>query len=279
MKVYIQTDIEGVAGVTFYENSKNESAWNSEHRRRMRLLLTGEVSAAAKAAFDAGAETVLINDNHGSGYNIIFEELDPRCEIIHGRNTSGPHWLPDLNSSFDAMLLIGMHPMAGVKTGILQHTKYDINNGRIYLSEASMAAALAGDFGVPSIFVSGDNFLTEEVRDKIPEIEIAAVKKSLSVYMARSVMPAKAREMIYSGVTEAFRKLAAGKIKPYKIPGPVTINLWESRRGNHDQRLGYVKMADSDVKAATVNEGFMELMKFADWAPLNCEIPDGFEYP
>jgi D-amino peptidase len=277
MKVYVQTDIEGVAGVTFYEKSGDSSIAFFEHKRRMSMLLTGEVNAAVRAAFDAGASEVLVNDNHGSGYNIIFEELDPRCEIVHGRNCSGPHWLPELDSSFGAMVLIGMHPMAGVKNGILQHSRWDVNNGRIFLSEASMAAAIAGDLGVPTVFVSGDNLLTGEVQEKIPGIVTAAVKKSISVYMARSLMPEKARALIYEGV----KKGLAGrkKIKPYKIPGPVKLNLIESRKGNHNQTAGYFRMLDNDVEAATINEAFLKAAEQFPWAPLNCSCPDGFEYP
>ena len=90
MKVYIQSDIEGIAGFCFFENRKDTSMENFNHRQRMRRLLTREINAAVQGAFDAGAEDVIINDNHGSGYNILFEELDTRCRIIHGRGSSGP---------------------------------------------------------------------------------------------------------------------------------------------------------------------------------------------
>ena len=89
MKIYIPTDIEGVAGVCFFERSDNKNMDNIIHRQRMyKLLITGEVNAAVKAAFDSCASEVYVNDSHGSGYNIIFEDLDPRCKIIHGVNVS-----------------------------------------------------------------------------------------------------------------------------------------------------------------------------------------------
>ena len=121
MKVYIQTDIEGVAGFCFFENRKDPSVENFHHRQRMRQLLTDEVNAAVKAAFEAGADEVLVNDSHGSGYNILFEQLDPRCRIIHGRNCSGPHWLPLLEGS-DALVLVGMHAMGGTPVSITPHS-------------------------------------------------------------------------------------------------------------------------------------------------------------
>ena len=93
MRVYIQTDIEGVAGFCFQENRANPGIECVQHRYRMYKLLTDEVNAAAKAAFDEGADEVFINDNHGRGYNILFEDLDERCQIIHGRNSSSGQWM------------------------------------------------------------------------------------------------------------------------------------------------------------------------------------------
>jgi len=277
MKIYIQTDIEGVAGNVFFESRKEKSYENYEHRRRMYKLLTGEVNAAAKAAFDAGASEVVINDNHGSGYNIIFEELDPRCEIIHGRNCSGPHWLPELDKSFDAMVLIGMHPMAGTPKGLLQHSKWDINDGKIFLSEASMAAAIAGDHGVPTVFISGDDMVTDEVKAKIPSIKTAAVKKSLSPYMGRCVMPERAREMIYEGVKKALK--AKASIKPYKIKGPVKLQLIESNKGNHDQSRGYYSVIPEGITRKTINDAFCDFLRQVPWCTFDMLHPDGFEYP
>ena len=72
MKIYIQTDIEGVAGFCFFENRADKSYENIQHRHRMYQLLTDEVNAAVKAAFDSGADEVLVNDSHGSGYNLLF---------------------------------------------------------------------------------------------------------------------------------------------------------------------------------------------------------------
>lgn len=276
MKVYIHTDLEGVAGVVFFENSKTASSENPAHRQRMRKLLTAEVNAAVQAAYAAGAETVVVNDNHGGGYNLVFEELDARCEIIHGRPTNQP-WLPALDGGWDALVLVGMHAMAGTPDALLAHTKWAVNGGQMTLSEASMAAALAGDHGVPAVFVSGDNRLVEEVCRKIPAIESVVVKQALGPYMARSRIPARACEMIYAGVKQALARRAA--IPPFRIPGPVTLNLLESKRGNHDQREGFQRALPEDVKADTLNEAFMKLLARMPWFTYGVTLPDGFEYP
>ena len=56
MKVYVQTDIEGIAGFCFRENRANTGVEGVQHRYRMYKLLTNEVNAAVRAAFDEGAE-------------------------------------------------------------------------------------------------------------------------------------------------------------------------------------------------------------------------------
>lgn len=273
MKIYVQTDIEGVAGFCFQEKRSNPSYENIEHRHRMYRLLTNEVNAAVKAAFDAGAVEVVVNDNHGSGYNIFFEELDPRCRIIHGRNCSGPHWLPLLDSSFDAMVLVGMHAMGGTPKAIIPHSKWDVNNGSFYLSEGSMAAAIAGDFGVPTVMMSGDDKIAEEIGEKIPGIEKAVVKQALSPYQACSLIPARACEEIAEAVKRGLAR--RHEIPPYKIEGPVTLNLLDS--ASHAPPLTYQGEA---VTADTINEAFMKFERAMQWTTFDLEnMIEGYSFP
>lgn len=272
MKIYIQTDIEGVAGFCFFENHADKGYENVQHRYRMYKLLTDEVNAAVRAAFDSGAEEVLVNDSHSSGYNIIFENLDPRCRIIHGRNCSGSHWLPLLDASCDALVLIGMHAMGGTPNAITPHSKWKVNGGAIYLSEGSMAAAIAGDYSVPTVFVSGDDKVAAEIKSKIPEIETAEVKKALSVYQACSVIPARACEMVYAGVKDGFSRRS--KIKPYHIPGPVRLNLLDA-----PDHVNLKDVLAEDVVAPTIDQAFMEFERRMEWTSFDTSKVDGFVFP
>ena len=226
MKVYIQTDIEGVAGFCFQENRKDPGIENVRHRYRMYKLLTDEVNAAARAAFDEGAEVVIVNDNHGSGYNILFEELDERCRIIHGRNGSSGKWLGFLDETFDCMLQIGMHAMGATPNSIIPHSRWEVNDGAFYLSEGTMAAAVAGDLGVPSVMMAGDDKICAEFREKIPGIEQVETKVALSCYQACSLIPKRSCQLIYEA---ARRGIARRKeIKPFFVPGPVRLRLWDN---------------------------------------------------
>ena len=275
MKIYIQTDIEGIAGFCFFENRKDSSIENFNHRQRMRRLLTNEVNAAVKAAFEDGSDEVIVNDNHGSGYNILFEDLDPRCRIIHGRNGSGPEWLPLLQGS-DALLLVGMHAMGGTPVSITPHSLWKANEGALYLSEGSMAAAVAGDLGIPTVFVSGDDKITAELKDKIPDIEALAVKQALSPYMACSMIPARSCDLIHEGVRSALQR--RNRIAPYVVPGPVTLTLLDAP--------GHVPPLQEIIPAVTANTMTEAFKKFYETIPLekrwykkNLQLPDGFIYP
>ena len=273
MKVYVQTDLEGCAGFVFFQDFQDKSPEAFRHYDRMCRLLTNEVNAAVKAAFDSGAAEVIVNDSHGIGYNIIFEELDPRCEIIHGRNCSGPHWLPLLDSSFDALVLVGMHAMEGTEKAITPHSKWEVNDGEIYMSEASMAAAIAGDYGIPAVFVSGDDKLTSEVKEKITNIETAVVKTSLAAYQAKSLIPAKACELIYEGVKAGIAN--RDKIKPYFIKGPVKLQLLDNK--GHIPPLKPI--IPEAIGGDTIDEAFMNFERAMPWTKFDVNVPDGFQYP
>ncbi len=272
MKIYIQTDLEGIAGFCFFENRRDAGIENIRHRHRMCQLLTNEVNAAVRAAFDSGAKEVIVNDSHGSGYNILFEQLDPRCRIIHGRNCSGPHWLPLLDSSFDAVIMVGMHAMGGTPAAITPHSRWQVNGGDIYMSECSMAAAIAGDYGVPAVFVSGDDKTVAEVSAKISGIKAVVVKEALSPYQACSMIPAQACQMIYENVKEAV--VGYDRIEPYKIQGPVELVLLDSP--DHCPPL---RKIGEPVTADNISEAFMLYEKAMPWNKFNTVDVDGFIFP
>ena len=271
VKIYIQTDIEGVVGVTFFENRDNDSISNYFHRERMRKLLTGEVNAAIKAAFDSGA-TEVVNDSHGSAYNILFEYLDERCEILHGRGGSQPFWLQDIDQDFDLMVLVGMHAMGGTEGANLPHSKWVLNDGKIYLSEASMAAALAGYYGVKTIFISGDQYVTQEVGEKISGIEKVVVKEALGPYFARAKMPKAAQQLIYDGVCRAIENEA--HIEPYFLKPPFSLNLLDS--------AGHIppfeKVLANDIQGDDLIEVFTSAITSFPWNKFGLKSVDGFKY-
>jgi len=274
MKVYIETDIEGIAGYISFEDRETQTIENFYHRQRMYRLLTGEVNAAIQGAKEAGADVIYVNDSHGSGYNIIFEELEDGCEIIHGRGSHFPEWLTDLKGA-DVMVLIGMHAMGGELDGVCPHTRWIVRTkeGIIYLSEASMAMSLAGDLGIPAVFISGDQIVTAEVKEKNPDIITGIVKYSYGPNCCRSVLPSKAKEIIKEGVKKGINNRQ--HIKPFVIKGPLTLNLLDAP--GHIPPLKPV--LKTSVKGESITEAFNNAMKKFPWASFGKKEMDWYRYP
>ncbi len=224
-KVYLQTDIEGMAGFTHYY-STSHSQWNFHHVRRMEHLLTQEVNAAVRACKEAGAEVVYVNDSHGPGYSILFEELDPICRIIHGRGGYGPSWLPKLDESIDAAIAIGMHARAGVPDAVCNHSLWHITDGagrKYEWSETLMFAHLCAHHNVPLVAVSGDQHICGEIGLALPGCRTAEVKESLSLQNCCTLQPRAAQELIYQ---EALKGLLNRKdVEIPRLKGPFRLNV------------------------------------------------------
>ena len=225
MKVYIHTDIEGIAGWTFWAEFNN-TIFNYHHVQRMNQLLTDEVNAAVKAAYDSGATEVVVNDNHAYCLNILFEQLDPRCKIIIGRAGYAPAWIPLLDESFDAAIGIGMHAMAATPGAVCPHSYWHVtlgNGDNIALSECTMFAALAAEKGVPVVMVSGDDKIAAEINEKIPGCETAIVKEGMAAQNCCSLIPSRACELIAEKVKLGLQN--RDKIRPYKLTEPYKLSL------------------------------------------------------
>ncbi|MBI2298920.1 MAG: M55 family metallopeptidase [Armatimonadetes bacterium] len=229
MQVYIITDLEGVAGVCLFEQTRPPDAVEAELLRARRLL-TGEVNAAVQGCLDGGAERVVVNDGHGGGFSILPEELHEATELVHGRER--PNILPGLDESFDAVILLGYHAMYGTPTGILHHTQSSKSwagywiNGEL-MGEIGQMAILAGTYGLPVIAVTGDLAACDEAAALLgPDLVTVAVKEGYSRHCARTFAPAKAREMIGAGCREALQRHQTGRLVPlYPVATPAHIKL------------------------------------------------------
>jgi len=221
LRVYIFTDLEGVSGVTDFENRADKSCWNTYKRRFYSRLLTEEVNAAIRGCFDVGVKYVLVNDGHGSGYTIDPELIDPRAELLHGSSRPVSP-LPLVEEEFDALLFVGAHSKARTRGGVLYHTMStevkEITINDVPLGEIGLAAFHAGSYGVPMIFLSGDEAACREARDLIPNIVTVTVKRGLSRFAAVSIPPVRARRLIENGVKESLKR--KGEIKPFRMKPP-----------------------------------------------------------
>ncbi len=225
MHVLIMTDIEGVAGVVKPEIDTRPGGMN--YLRNCRLL-SEEVNAAVRGFRKSGASAITVWDGHGPGA-IDFEALQPPARLIHGGPIPPLTWLFDrLAKRFDAIAHVGQHAMAGVRSGNLNHTQssaevisYTLNGREI--GEIAQFVLLAGSYGLPYIFLSGDEEACREAEALQPGIVIAAVKEGLGRASALSLSCFEARELIENQAALALQSHLQKPLPPVRWPGPYVL--------------------------------------------------------
>jgi len=206
MKVFISLDMEGISGLSEWE----DVIPGRRHYEAGRRLLTQDVNAAIEGALDAGATHILVNESHGPMNNIILEELHPAADVIRGF-FKPLCMMQGIDESFDAAFFIGYHGKAGTGDAVLNHTLSGLAIHRLVLNgkevgEAGLNAAVAGAFGVPVVLVTGDSQTAQEVEADIPGVFTVAVKTGITGLSSQAIHPVRARELIRKQAKEALLK-------------------------------------------------------------------------
>lgn len=224
MKVFIMTDLEGATGVAGRWEDFNPGGRIHEEARR---LLTGDVNAAIEGALRGGAREVVVLDGHGAAFSILIEQLNPAAKLIRGRRVLE---MEGLDESFEAVLAVGAHAMAGTPLALLCHTLssteiHEIRVNGAPVGEVGLWAYIAGSYGVPLAMVAGDATAVDEARRLLGGIETASVKRATSMYAAECLHPSVTRRLISEAAEKAVRRVKAGEIKPLKVEGEVEVEV------------------------------------------------------
>ena len=173
MKIYIMTDLEGVAGVI---NAEDWTYATGRYYESAKELLTDEVNAAVDGFCAAGADAIMVADGHGPGA-INPVRLDPRAQLMRGWPTG---WPLLLDASYDAVAWVGQHAKAGTEYSHLTHTQsfgyIDISINGVSIGEFGQFAMCASELGVRSIFAAGERALCREAEALVPGIATVEVK-------------------------------------------------------------------------------------------------------
>ena len=175
----VRCDIEGVSGVVSYEQAepgKREYAFGHE-------MFMSDLIALLQGLNAGGADEVVIYDEHYYGRNIDMGELVCNVSAICGKPPYRPDWAGGLDASFAGVVLLGFHSKFGTPGGLLHHTyELDIRDLRINgvsVGEIGMEAAIAGDYGVPVVLVTGDSAGVAEAPIAMPRSAAASAGASL----------------------------------------------------------------------------------------------------
>ncbi len=216
MKVFISVDMEGATALTDPEDVLPEG---SDYQRG-RVFMTGDANAAILGAFDAGATEVLVNDSHWIMRNLLIEQLDPRARVIKGFHKP-MCMVQGLDGSFDAAVFVGYHSCSGTEGGILNHTllgkevHHMLLNGEP-IGETRLNSLLAGHFGVPVVFVAGDDAVCREAEGVLGEdLATFAVKDGIDMFTGNCLHPEVTARGIRDGVAQALRETHGRE--PYRM--------------------------------------------------------------
>jgi len=222
--IFVITDAEGVAGICRQEQTEPRDP-------ELRQLLTGEINAAVEGFLEGGADEVLVWDGHAGSETLSALTIHPRARLIIG--SLGVTMT--MERGYAGLAFIGQHSMANVRGGIMAHSysSLGIQNLRLNgkpVGEIETRAALAGWFGVPVILLTGDDAAVKELRAIVPDAELLSVKEGLGRHSCITMSAKAAQEAIRAAARRALSKI--GKIQPYKIEGPVTIEVEYTTRNS-----------------------------------------------
>ena len=223
LKVYISADMEGVVGAV----TSDQLGPSGFEYGYFRELMTAEVNAAIEAARAAGATQILVSDSHGNGENLLMDRLPQDIQLV--RSWPRPlMMMQGIDASFDAAIFIGYHASTANPSGVRAHTMSSANIAGLKLNgvdmpETGVNAAIAGDFGVPVVMISGDDAIVAEATALLGDIEGATVKWNYGFHSARTLMPEAALDVIREKVSAALARL--DDFEPYRLEGPVTVDL------------------------------------------------------
>jgi D-amino peptidase len=226
MKILIAADMEGVTGVVHWDQV---SPSHPEYPR-FRRLMTGDVNAAIRGAFDAGADEVIVTDGHNRGQNILIEELDPRARLNSG-SPSPLSMVQGADSGLDGVFFVGYHARIGTQHAILEHTWSDERVANVWINdelfgEIGLNAAVCGHFGAPVLMISGDQAACAEAAALLGDIETAVVKHATGRMSAELLPPQVSQARIQQAAYEALHQLNDGKAPPpLQIPPPIKLSL------------------------------------------------------
>src|SRR3954447_20264469 len=220
VKVFISVDMEGVAGISDWE----QCIAGGDDYALGRDLVLGEVNAAIDGAVEAGASAILVNDAHSFMRNLPPGDLGGHASYLSGR-FKPLYMMEGLDPTYDAVVFLGYHA-AMQSPGVLSHTYNpraiaEVRLNTIVTGEAGLNALVAQHHGVPVAVVTGDQYVGPEAVPFCPGIATIEVKRSVSRYAAEHLHPDTACELIRDGVATAL----GANLAPPSIRLPATIEV------------------------------------------------------
>lgn len=210
VKIFISVDMEGIGGIGTSAMTSN----GGKDYETGRKLMTNEVNAVVAAIFESGAATIVVNDSHGDMQNLLHTQLDSRVEYIQS-NIKPLGMVQGLDASFDGVIFVGYHAMAGSENGFLAHTGSGNVKG-LWLNgtevgEGGLNTYFANSIGVPIIMASGDQTFNAEIKKLIPGIRTVITKEAIGTSAAKLKHPDVVNKELQAQVKSALKEIKKAK--------------------------------------------------------------------
>jgi len=209
VKIFISVDMEGVGGI----GTSAMTSTGGKDYETGRKLMTNEVNAVVSAIFESGPATIVVNDSHGDMQNLLHTQLDPRVEYIQS-NIKPLGMVQGLDASFDAVIFIGYHAMAGAENGFLAHTGSSSVKGLwlngVEVGEGGLNTYFASALGVPVILASGDRTFTEEIKKLVPARTVIT-KEAIGASAAKLIHPDVVTKELQAQTKVALKEIKKAK--------------------------------------------------------------------
>jgi D-amino peptidase len=216
MKVFIAVDLEGISTVV-HEWETDPAARGYP---RARAAMRDDLLAALDGCRAAGADEIVVCDAHNDGGNLDPDALPAGVTLVSGSPTPDS-MMHGIGPGFDAALYVGYHARAGTPAAVLEHTwtyrVFGVSIGGVELGEFGLGAMLAGHYGAPAVYLSGDDKTAAEARALVPGITTTVVKRGIMRTSAALVPPDEARVRIRADVETALAR--RGDIAPFQWSG------------------------------------------------------------
>lgn len=223
-RIYVKVGMAGVSGVISPEQLRP----GCQEYEDARHALAQDLRAVIEGALRGGASEALVYDAHLHGRNINLDVLDERVRVIAGRPEPRDGFFYGLDESFVALYLVGYRARAQAPGALLPGTYDDeiasLRVNETEVGEIGMEAALAGKFGIPLAFVSGDSATVRETHELLgDEVEAVEVKEALGPTSAICLPTAKTTKLLRAAAARAFQK--ARRLPAVVFRSPTTLHV------------------------------------------------------
>jgi len=266
LKVYISADMEGITGVA----SVDQLSPASFEYNQARQWMTAEVLAAIQGAREAWATEFVVSDSHGNGESLLIDRFPADVPITIVRSFPRPLGMMEgIDSTFGAVIFIGYHAATTSTTGVRAHTMSSALLTRIALngvaqSEAGINAAIAAQYGVPVVMITGDDAIVTETKQRLGNLEGVIVKRAIGFHSAATLTPEVGQARIRQQAKTAVMRRA--EMKPYTMTKPLTVEV-SFKNYRPVELLGYLPSIQR-IDAHTVRfagRDMVEISKFLEF--------------